>query len=172
VYPLWLILLLSEYLPYMSFWVSITSSQIFLLSRRKNHLFIYLFIHSFIHSFTHSFIEHPTATGSFCTRLFSPVSSCLYLPCLYLSCLYLPRTLGLSLFYTLSSHSLTAPFQVTPSYNPFPIPLFPSTLSILGHMSIPQPCPSKSLQGELLPPPLTKQGSPIGSTHPTFWQHL
>jgi hypothetical protein len=33
---------------------------------------------------------------------------CLYLPCLYLPCLYLPRTLGLSLFYTLSSHPRTA----------------------------------------------------------------
>jgi hypothetical protein len=33
---------------------------------------------------------------------------CLYLLCLYLPCLYLPRTLGLSLFYTLSSHPCTA----------------------------------------------------------------
>ena len=34
--------------------------------------------------------KNDTATGSCCTRLFSPVSSCLYLPCLYLPCLYLP----------------------------------------------------------------------------------
>ena len=67
------------------------------------------------------------ATGSFCTRLFSPVSSfsiylpCLYLPCLYISLvfisplfLYLPRTLGLSLFYTLSSHPRTAGHATSP----------------------------------------------------------
>ena len=33
--------------------------------------------------------KNDAATGSFCTRLFSPISSCLYLPCLYLPCLYL-----------------------------------------------------------------------------------
>ena len=63
--------------------------------------------------------KNDTATGSFCTRLFSPVSSCLYLPCLYLPCLYLPylylsRTLGLSLFYTLSSHPRTAGHATSP----------------------------------------------------------
>jgi hypothetical protein len=53
--------------------------------------------------------------GSFCTRLFSPVSSCLYLPCLYLSLVYIsPRTLGLSLFYTLSSHPRTAGHATSP----------------------------------------------------------
>ena len=39
---------------------------------------------------------------------------CLYLPCLYLPCLYLPRTLGLSLFYTLSSHPRTAGHATSP----------------------------------------------------------
>ena len=63
--------------------------------------------------------QKDAATGSFCTRLFSPVSSCLYLlclylPCLYLPCLYLPRTLGLSLFYTLSSHPRTAGHATSP----------------------------------------------------------
>ena len=65
--------------------------------------------------------KNDAATGSFCTRLFSPVSSCLYLPCLYISLvfisplfLYLPRTLGLSLFYTLSSHLLTAGHATSP----------------------------------------------------------
>jgi hypothetical protein len=53
--------------------------------------------------------KNDAATGSFCTRLFSPVSSCLYLPCLYL-----PRTLGLSLFYTLSSHPRTAGHTTSP----------------------------------------------------------
>jgi hypothetical protein len=38
----------------------------------------------------------------------------LYLPCLYLPCLYLPRTLGLSLFYTLSSHPCTAGHAPSP----------------------------------------------------------
>ena len=38
----------------------------------------------------------------------------LYLPCLYLPCLYLPRTLGLSLFYTLSSHPHTAGHATSP----------------------------------------------------------
>ena len=57
--------------------------------------------------------KNDAATGSFCTRLFSPVSSCLYLPCLYLPCLYLPRTLGLSLFYTLS-HPRTAGHAPSP----------------------------------------------------------
>jgi hypothetical protein len=54
-------------------------------------------------------MKNDAATGSFCTRLFSPVSSCLYLPCLYL-----PRTLGLSLFYTLSSHPRTAGHATSP----------------------------------------------------------
>ena len=63
--------------------------------------------------------KNDAATGSFCTCLFSPVSSCLYLPCsylpcLYLPCLYLPRTLGLSLFYTLSSHPRTAGHATSP----------------------------------------------------------
>jgi hypothetical protein len=58
--------------------------------------------------------KNDTTTGSFCTRLFSPVSSCLYLPRLYLPCLYLPRTLGLSLFYTLSSHPRTAGHATSP----------------------------------------------------------
>ena len=69
--------------------------------------------------------KNDAATGSFCTHLFSPVSSfsiylpclylpCLYLPCLYLPCLYLPRTLGLSLFYTLSSHPRTAGHATSP----------------------------------------------------------
>jgi hypothetical protein len=53
--------------------------------------------------------KNDAATGSFCTRLFSPVSSCLYLPCLYL-----PWTLGLSLFYTLSSHLHTAGHTTSP----------------------------------------------------------
>ena len=53
--------------------------------------------------------KNDAATGSFCTRLFSPVSSCLYLPCLYL-----PRTLGLSLLYTLSSHPRTAGHATSP----------------------------------------------------------
>ena len=38
----------------------------------------------------------------------------LYFPCLYLPCLYLPRTLGLSLFYTLSSHPRTAGHATSP----------------------------------------------------------
>jgi hypothetical protein len=59
--------------------------------------------------------KNDAATGSFCTRLFSPVSSfSIYLPCLYLPCLYLPRTLGLSLFYTLSSHPRTAGHATSP----------------------------------------------------------
>jgi hypothetical protein len=33
--------------------------------------------------------KNDAATGSFCTRLFSPVSSCLYLSCLYLPCFYI-----------------------------------------------------------------------------------
>jgi hypothetical protein len=53
--------------------------------------------------------KNDAATGSFCTRLFSPVSPCLYLPCLYL-----PRTLGLSLFYTLSSHPRIAGHATSP----------------------------------------------------------
>jgi hypothetical protein len=70
------------------------------------------------------------------SSLFRPDSSCLYLPCLYLPCLYLPlvfisplfisplfisplflylpRTLGLSLFYTLSSHPRTAGHATSP----------------------------------------------------------
>ncbi|EDL00475.1 mCG1042575, partial [Mus musculus] len=58
--------------------------------------------------------KNDAATGSFCTCLFSPVSSCLYLPCFYLPCLYLPRTLGLSFFYTLSSHPRTAGHATSP----------------------------------------------------------
>ena len=64
--------------------------------------------------------KNDAATGSFCTRLFSPVSSFsisplfISLPCLYLPCLYLPRTLGLSLFYTLSSHPRTAGHATSP----------------------------------------------------------
>ena len=97
--------------------------------------------------------KNDAATGSFCTRLFSPVSSfsisplfisplfisplflylplfisplfislsCFYLPCFYISLvfisplfLYLPRTLGLSLFYTLSSHPCTAGHATSP----------------------------------------------------------
>ena len=71
--------------------------------------------------------KNDAATGSFCTHLFSPVSSfSIYLPCLYLPCfyispvfisplfLYLPRTLGLSLFYTLSSHPRTAGHATSP----------------------------------------------------------
>ena len=39
----------------------------------------------------------------------------LYLPCLYLPCFYIsPRTLGLSLFYTLSSHPRTAGHATSP----------------------------------------------------------
>ena len=111
-------------------------------------LFTYLFIPesfhpsiypSCIHLFIHPHVarsqlarKNDAATESFCTRLFSPVSSfsiylpCLYLPCLYLPCfyislvfisplfLYLPRTLGLSLFYTLSSHPRTAGHATSP----------------------------------------------------------
>jgi hypothetical protein len=33
--------------------------------------------------------KNDAATGSFCTRLFSPVSSCLYLPCFYISLVYI-----------------------------------------------------------------------------------
>ena len=51
--------------------------------------------------------KNDAATGSFCTHLFSPVSSCLYLPCLYL-----PRTLGLSLL--LYSHPRTAGHAASP----------------------------------------------------------
>ena len=66
--------------------------------------------------------KNDAATGSFCTHLFSPVSSfSIYLPCLYISLvfisplfLYLPRTLGLSLFYTLSSHPRTAGHATSP----------------------------------------------------------
>jgi hypothetical protein len=58
--------------------------------------------------------KNEAVTGSFCTHLFSPVSSCLHLPFLYLPCLYLPRTLGLSLFYTLSSHPRTAGHATSP----------------------------------------------------------
>ena len=53
--------------------------------------------------------KNDAATGSFCTRLFSPVSSCLDLPCLDLL-----QTLGLSLFYTLSSHPRTAGHATSP----------------------------------------------------------
>jgi hypothetical protein len=58
--------------------------------------------------------KNDTATGSFCTRLFSPVSSCLYLPCLYLPLGYIsplfisPMNLGpLTLIYSQlpSTHS-------------------------------------------------------------------
>ena len=59
--------------------------------------------------------KNDAATGSFCTHLFSPISSfSIYLPCFYLPCLYLPRTLGLSLFYTLSSHPRTAGHATSP----------------------------------------------------------
>jgi hypothetical protein len=68
--------------------------------------------------------KNDAATGSFCTHLFSSVSSCSYLPCLYLPflylpcldfpCLYLLRTLGLLLFYTLSSHPRTAGHATSP----------------------------------------------------------
>ena len=34
--------------------------------------------------------KNDAATGSFCTHLFSPVSSCLYLPCFYISLVYIP----------------------------------------------------------------------------------
>jgi hypothetical protein len=33
--------------------------------------------------------KNDAATGSFCTHLFSPASSCLYLPCLYISLVYI-----------------------------------------------------------------------------------
>jgi hypothetical protein len=52
--------------------------------------------------------KNDAATGSFCTCLFSPVSSCLYLPCLYL-----PRTLGLSLFYTQFPSTHSRPHHLT-----------------------------------------------------------
>jgi hypothetical protein len=58
--------------------------------------------------------KNDATTGSFCTRLFSPVSSCFYLHCFYLPCFYLPQTLGLSLFYTLSSHPRTAGHATSP----------------------------------------------------------
>jgi hypothetical protein len=63
--------------------------------------------------------KNDAATGSFCTRLFSPVSSFSIFPLfLYLPCLYLPRTLGLSLFYTLSSHPRTAGHATSPVTQP------------------------------------------------------
>jgi hypothetical protein len=49
--------------------------------------------------------KNDAATGSFCTHLFSPGSSCLYLPCLYLPCFYIslvfisPLFLYLPCFY-------------------------------------------------------------------------
>jgi hypothetical protein len=43
--------------------------------------------HALLHAFSRP-ARKDAATGSFCTHLFSPVSSCLYLPCLYLPCLY------------------------------------------------------------------------------------
>ena len=76
--------------------------------------------------------KNDAATGSFCTRLFSPDSSCLYLSCLYLPCLYIslvfispnnnnplsnnnpPSNPGLSLLYTLSSHPRTAGHATSP----------------------------------------------------------
>ena len=77
--------------------------------------------------------KNDAATGSFCTHLFSPVSSfsiylpCLYLPCLYLPCFYIsptnsnplsnnnpPSNPGLSLLYTLSSHPRTAGHATSP----------------------------------------------------------
>jgi hypothetical protein len=58
--------------------------------------------------------KNDAATGSFCTRLFSPVSSFSIFP-LFISPLfiYLPRTLGLSLFYPLS-HPRTADHAPSP----------------------------------------------------------
>jgi hypothetical protein len=58
--------------------------------------------------------KNDAATGSFCTRLFSPVSSFSISP-LFISPLFIsPRTLGLSLFYTLSSHPRTAGHATSP----------------------------------------------------------
>ena len=59
--------------------------------------------------------------GSFCTRLFSPISSfSIYLPCLYLSCLYLP-CLYLPCFYiSLLFISPTNPGPLTLLYSQFP----------------------------------------------------
>ena len=63
--------------------------------------------------------KNDAATGSFCTHLFSPVSSCLYLPCLYLPCLYLPcfyispEPWASHSFYTLS-HPRTAGHAPSP----------------------------------------------------------
>ena len=89
--------------------------------------------------------KNDAATGSFCTHLFSPVSSCLYislvfisplfiyLPCFYISLVFIsplflylptnsnpllnnnpPSSLGLSLFYTFSSHPRTAGHATSP----------------------------------------------------------
>jgi hypothetical protein len=70
--------------------------------RRCNRILLHMFIQSCFFLFI---------SPLFISPLFI---SCLYLPCLYLSCLYLPRTLGLSLFYTLSSHPRTAGHATSP----------------------------------------------------------
>jgi hypothetical protein len=59
--------------------------------------------------------KNDAATGSFCTRLFSPVSSCLYLPCLYISVVYISLEPWASHSYILSvpihSQQATSPHQ-------------------------------------------------------------
>ena len=71
-------------------------------------------------------LQDPSAHVYSVLFLLSLYFPCLYLPCLYLSLvyislvfisplfLYLPRTLGLSLFYTLSSHPRTAGHATSP----------------------------------------------------------
>ena len=72
-----------------------------------------ILLHTFIQSCFFLFISPLFISPLFISLLFIYLS-CLYLPCLYLPCLYLPQTLGLSLFYTLSSHPRTAGHATSP----------------------------------------------------------
>ncbi|EDL29151.1 mCG1035458 [Mus musculus] len=81
--------------------------------------------------------KNDAATGSFCTRLFSPVSSCLYLPCLYLPCLYIALVFISPLFLYLPCFYISLVFISPP--NPGPLTLlysqFPSTHSRPRHLT-------------------------------------
>jgi hypothetical protein len=75
--------------------------------------------------------KNDAATGSFCTHLFSPVSSfSIYLPCLYLPCFYISHVY-ISLVFI-------SPLFISPP-NPGPLTLlysqFPSTHSRPRHLT-------------------------------------
>jgi hypothetical protein len=91
-----------------------------------------------LRAFTRPARKNDAATGSFYTRLFSPVSSfSIYLPCLYLPCFYISLVFISPLFLYLPCFYISLVFISPP--NPGPLTLlysqFPSTHSRPHHLT-------------------------------------